>query len=146
MASSIYAVYICESELDSIDMISNTSKSNSLGIDPCWNYDVTNVKLATRNGASIDWCNGCRNFGIFVTSEATFKCKFDGAKAKLSSAYRTDCGSPLMITLLILTRMITLADPFVDDHAPTRLQISAFGRPTDCGSHRSRIAQTVVLR
>ena len=33
------------------------------------------------------------------------------------SAHRTDCGSPLMITLLILSLMITSADPSVDDHA-----------------------------
>ena len=54
--SSLQALlYICESELNSIDMIINDSKSNCLRIGPCWNCDVTNVKLATRNGASIEW-------------------------------------------------------------------------------------------
>ena len=75
-------LYICESDLDSIDMIINASKSNCLRIGPCWNCDVTSVKLATRNGASIEWSNGCRYLGIFVTSGATFKCKFDAAKAQ----------------------------------------------------------------
>ena len=63
-------------------MIINASKSNCLRIGPSWNCDVTNVKLATRNSASIEWSNGCRYFGIFVTSGATLKCKFDAAKAK----------------------------------------------------------------
>ena len=82
--SSLQALlYICESELNSIDTIINASKSNCLRIGPCWNCDVTNVKLTSRNRASIEWFNGCRYLGIFVTSGATFKCKFDAAKAKL---------------------------------------------------------------
>ena len=47
--SSLQALlYICESELNSIDMIINASKSTCLRIGPCWNCDVTIVKLATR--------------------------------------------------------------------------------------------------
>ena len=78
---------ICESELDSIDLIINASKSNCIRIDPSWNCDVTNVKLASRNGASIEWSNHCRYLGIFVTSGQTFKCKFDAAKAKFYRSF-----------------------------------------------------------
>ena len=59
------------------------------------------------------------------------------------SAYRTDRGSPLMITLLILPLMIT---PLILPLMITRLRIAAFGRPTDCGSHRLRFAQTADHR
>ena len=83
--SSLQALlYICESELNSINMIINASKSNCLRIGPCWNCDVT---IATRNGASIEWSNGCSYLGIFVTSGATFKCKFDAAKAKFYRSF-----------------------------------------------------------
>ena len=61
-----------------------------------------------------------------------------------SFAYRTDCGSPYMITL---------ADPSVDDHSlwsfrwwSHPLRITAFGWPTDCGSHCPHIVQTVDHR
>ena len=47
-------MYICESELNSIDMIINASKSNCLRIGFCWNCDVRNVKLAARNGAQLN--------------------------------------------------------------------------------------------
>ena len=35
----------------------------------------------------IEWSNGCRYLGIFVTSGATFKCKFDAAKAKFYRSF-----------------------------------------------------------
>ena len=38
-------------------------------------------------GASIEWSNGCRYLGIFVTLGATFKCKFDAAKAKFYRSF-----------------------------------------------------------
>ena len=47
-------LYICESALDSIDMMFRSSKSNCLRIGPSWNCDVTDVKLSTHNGASIE--------------------------------------------------------------------------------------------
>ena len=56
------------------------------------------------------------------------------------STYCTDRGSPLMITLLILPLMITSLI------FPLMMQIAAFGRPTDCGSHRPHITQTMDHR
>ena len=85
-------LYICESKLNSIDMIINANKSNCLRIDLCWNSDVTNVKLTTRNLASIEWSNGCRYLGIFATSGATFKYKFDAAKDKFYRSFNAIMG------------------------------------------------------
>ena len=91
--SSLQALlYICESELNSIDVIIYASKSNCLRIGPCWNCDVTKVKLVTRNGASIEWSNGCRYLEIFVTSGVSFKCKFDAAKAKFYRSFNAIMG------------------------------------------------------
>ena len=42
--------------------------------------------------ASIEWSNGCRYMGIFVTSGATFKCKFDAAKAKFYRSFNAIMG------------------------------------------------------
>ena len=85
-------LYICKSELDSIDMIINASKSNCLRIGLNWNCNVTNVTLADRNGASIELANGCRYLGFFMTSDATFTCKFYAAKAKLYRSFNAIMG------------------------------------------------------
>ena len=44
------------------------------------------------HGASIEWSNGCRYLGIFVTSGATSKCKFYADKAKFYKSFNAIMG------------------------------------------------------
>ena len=64
-------------------MWSSIIVNQTVRIDPSLQCNVTNANWATHNGTSIEWANGCRYLGIFVTSGATLKFKFDATKEKI---------------------------------------------------------------
>ena len=50
------------------------------------------TKLVIRCGDSIEWVTSCRYFGVILTSEPRFKCRFDDEKAQFYGAFNAIMG------------------------------------------------------
>jgi hypothetical protein len=68
----------CESELISVDMAINASKSGCIRIGPRYNYKCANI--VTSSGQVIQWVKDMRYLGIIIVSHVRFKCSIECAK------------------------------------------------------------------
>ena len=71
-------LWICEQELDALDMKVNAKKSCCIRIGI--RHDKDCVKLTTYDGHDLDWVNQVRYLGVFICSSTKFKCSVDYAK------------------------------------------------------------------
>ena len=78
-------LYICEKELEFLDLSINAKKSFCLRIGPRHRFECENI--CTSSGDIINWVSEIRYLGVFIKSAMHFKCHLDNAKQSLFRSF-----------------------------------------------------------
>jgi len=71
-------LWVCEEELDSIDMAINAKKSSCMRIGA--RHEKVCSRISTLNGRELDWVDEIRYLGVFILRANKFKCSIDQTK------------------------------------------------------------------
>jgi hypothetical protein len=71
-------LFVCESELNWLDMLINVKKSCCMRIGP--RHDNKCDNIVTTSGHALPWVDEIRYLGIFIVRSRHFKCSLDHAK------------------------------------------------------------------
>ena len=83
-------LYVCEKELEQLDMKINVSKSMCIRFGPRFNVDC--AELTSLYGGALKWVNSCRYLGVYFESGRTLKFSFSNAKASFYRAFNAMYG------------------------------------------------------
>jgi len=83
-------LFVCESELQAIDMTINTGKSACMRIGPRFNVQCDNI--ATIDGHEIIWVNSLRYLGVYLSSSRAFSCSYSQAKRSFYRSFNAIFG------------------------------------------------------
>ena len=83
-------LYICEKELEFLDLSVNAKKSFCLRIGPRHRSLCANI--CTSAGDIVSWASEIRYLGIFIKSAMHFKCSFDNAKQSFFRSFNAVYG------------------------------------------------------
>ena len=81
-----HLLIICETELDSLDILINVNKSCRLRIGPRSNAPCTSISCTS--GGSLPCVEELRHIGVFMKRSRVFKCSLDHAKKRFLSCYK----------------------------------------------------------
>jgi hypothetical protein len=84
VSSLQHLVYVCQTELEALDMPINVRKSMCMRIGPRFNNSC--APLTTLGGHKLTWISEIRYLGIYLVSARSFSCLFSHAK---KSFYRS---------------------------------------------------------
>ena len=83
-------IYICENELELLDMVLNPKKTVCMRIGPRFNATCNN--LCTGSGVNLIWVEMFRYLGVFLVSSREFRCSYDEAKKSFYRAFNAIFG------------------------------------------------------